>query len=65
MKKKNFVLKEIGKVAINLGYLSFTSLVLGSIIKGGYDRLLLLAVGGSVAALLIAGGIFMLTGGEE
>jgi len=66
MNKKNRVFMEIGKVAVNFGSLTFASLVLGSIIKGDYDRLALLLVGGFFAALFITGGIIMLTiGGEE
>jgi len=66
MKKKYRVFREVGKVAVNFGSLTFASLVLGSIIKGDYDRLSILLVGGCVAAIFIAGGIIMLTaGGEE
>jgi len=65
MKKKHFVLKEIGRVLVNLGNLTFASLVLGGIIKGDYDRLVLLLVSGFVAALFIMGGITLLTKGEE
>jgi len=66
MKKKHFVLREVGKVTVNLGNLTFASLVLGGIIKGDYDRLALLLVGGFVAVLFITVGIIMLTkGGEE
>jgi hypothetical protein len=66
MKKKHFVLKEIGKVMVNLGNLTFASLVLGGIIKGDYDRLALLLVSGLFAALFITVGIILLTkGGEE
>ena len=60
-------LKEIGKVLVNFGNLTFASLVLGTIIKGDYDRLTLLLVGGGVALLFIALGVLTLalTGGEK
>jgi len=60
-------LKEIGKVLVNFGNLTFASLVLGTIIKGDFDRLTLLLVGGGVALLFIALGVLTLalTGGEK
>jgi hypothetical protein len=66
MNKKIRVLREIGKVAVNFGSLTFASLVLGTIIRGDYDRMLLLLIGGGLSALLIVYGIICLTvGGEE
>jgi hypothetical protein len=65
MNKKYYVLREVGKVMVNLGNLTFASLVLGGIIKGDYDKLALLLVSGFVAALFITVGIIMLTTGEE
>jgi hypothetical protein len=46
---------------------SFASLVLGTIIKGDFDRLALLLVGGGVAVLFITLGVITLTnaGGEK
>jgi hypothetical protein len=63
--KKIPVLREIGKVAVNLSYLTFASLVLGSIIKGDYERLSIIWIGGGVTVLLITFGIIMLTAGGE
>jgi len=63
--KRHRVSREFGKVLINLGYLTFTSLVLGNIIKGDYDRLTLLWIGGGIASLLILFGIILLSTGEE
>jgi len=63
--EKKLVLKEIGKVAVNFGNLIFTSLVLGSIIRGDYDRLILFLVGGCAVAIFITGGIILLMKGEE
>ena len=67
MEKKEQVLREIGKVLVNFGNLTFASLVLGTIIKGDFDRLVLLFTGGGVAVLFITLGILTLTnaGGEE
>ena len=66
MTKRIRVLREIGKVAVNFGSLTFASLVLGTIIRGDYDRLLMLLAGGGLSALLIVLGIICLSiGGEE
>ena len=67
MSKKERVYREIGKVLVNFGNLTFASLVLGTIIKGDFDRLTLLFVGGGVAVLFIALGIITLinAGGEQ
>jgi hypothetical protein len=67
MGKREQVLREIGKVLVNFGNLTFASLVLGTIIKGDFDRLVLLFVGGGVAVLFITMGIITLTnaGGEK
>jgi len=65
--KKQRAFREIGKVLVNFGNLTFASLVLGTIIKGDFDRLTLLLVGGGVALLFIALGVvtLTLTGGEK
>ena len=66
--KRQIALKEIGKVLVNFGSLTFASLVLGSIIIGDYDKLILLIVGGSIALVFITLGIITLTaagGGEK
>jgi hypothetical protein len=66
MTKRIRAAREIGKVAVNFGSLTFASLVLGTIIRGDYDRLLLLLVGGGISALLIVLGIIcLIIGGEE
>jgi archaellum component FlaG (FlaF/FlaG flagellin family) len=65
MKKKYRFIKEFGKVMINLGLLTFTSLVLGSIIKGDYERLSLIRISGCVTVLAIVVGIIMLMAGGE
>ena len=65
--KKQTALKEIGKVLVNFGSLTFASLVLGTIIKGDFDQLALLFVGGGMAIIFITIGIMTLTaaGGEK
>ena len=67
MRKRERAYQEIGKVLVNFGNLTFASLVLGSIIKGDFDRLTLLIVGGGLALLFIALGIITLAnaGGEK
>jgi hypothetical protein len=67
MSKKLRALTEIGKVLVNFGNLTFASLVLGTIIKGDFDRLTLLLAGGSVAVLFIVLGVITLAlaGGEK
>ena len=67
MSKKEQAFREIGKVLVNFGNLTFASLVLGTIIKGDFDRLTLLFVGGGVAVLFITLGIITLTnaGGKQ
>jgi hypothetical protein len=65
--RKQRALKEIGKVLVNFGNLTFASLVLGTIIRGDYDRLTLLLVGGGIALIFITLGVITLTvtGGEK
>jgi len=65
--KRNRALREIGKVLVNFGNLTFASLVLGTIIKGNFDRFALLLAGGGVAVLFITLGVITLTnaGGEK
>jgi len=65
--KRQRALKEIGRVLVNFGNLTFASLVLGTIIKGDYNRLTLLLVGGCFALLFIVLGVITLTnaGGEK
>jgi uncharacterized membrane protein len=65
--KKQKAYREIGKVLVNFGNLTFASLVLGTIIKGDFERLTLLLVGGGVALIFVTLGIITLTnaGGEK
>jgi hypothetical protein len=43
----------LGKVLVNFGTLTFASLVLGTIIKVDYDRILLLIIGGAIAIAFV------------
>jgi hypothetical protein len=54
-------------VLVNFGNLTFASLVLGTIIKGDYNRLTLLLVGGAMALGFITLGVISLivAGGEK
>ena len=65
--RKRKAVREIGKVLVNFGNLTFASLVLGTIIKGDFDHLAVLLIGGGITASLIALGIIALTfaGGEK
>ena len=64
MSKRERVYRETGKVSVNFGSLTFASLVLGTIIKGNYDRFVMLCVGGGIALLFITVGIIFLTKGD-
>jgi hypothetical protein len=48
-------------VLVNFGNLTFASLVLGTIIRGDYDRFALLLVGGGFAVIFITMGVITLT----
>jgi len=59
--KKLRALREIGKVSVNFGNLTFASLVLGTIIRGDFSRFTLLLFGGGFAVIFITLGIITLT----
>ena len=59
--KRERALNEIGKVLVNFGNLTFASLVLGTIIRGDYDRMVLFFIGGGIAVMLVTMGIILLT----
>ena len=65
--RRQRALQELGKVLVNFGSLTFASLVLGTIIKGDFDKFLVLIIGGAIAVVFIALGIFTLTksGGQK
>ena len=65
--KKKRAAREVGRVLVNFGNLTFASLVLGTIISGDYDKLTLLLSGGGIVLVLVTTGIILLTaaGGEK
>jgi putative Mn2+ efflux pump MntP len=66
MKKKHFVLKELGKVALNFGNITFASLVIGSILTGDYYKLAMFWAGIGVTLLfIILGLVFLVAEGGE
>jgi hypothetical protein len=64
MSKRERVYREIGKVSVNFGSLTFASLILGTIIKGDYGRLAVLCVGSAIVLVFITVGIIFLTKGD-
>jgi len=58
--RKQRALREIGKVLINFGNLTFASLVLGSILRSDYNRFLLVMTGGALAVLFVTVGVILL-----
>jgi hypothetical protein len=64
-KKWRQLAKTIGNVFVDLGKLSFGSLMLGAILKGGLNLFQLFIFGAAVAMLLFAIGIWFILIGEE
>jgi hypothetical protein len=64
VRKKERVYREIGKVSVTFGGLTFASVILGTIIKGGYGPLAMLCVGGAAVLFFITAGIIFLTKGD-
>ena len=55
----------IGTISVDLGKLSFGSLILGSILRGGFDPFQTFIVGmAATVALFVAGVVFILKGKE-
>lgn len=65
--KRKILAKEVGNVSVDFGKLMFASFVLGSIINGDYDRLMVLWIGGGCSLLFIVIGVFLtvFAGGEK
>jgi hypothetical protein len=57
--------KTIGNLFVDLGKLSFGSLMLGSILKGSLDPFQTFVFGASIAAILFVVGIWFTTLSEE
>jgi hypothetical protein len=55
----------IGTIFIDLGKLSFGSLILGSILRGGLDPFQTFIFGTAVAVILFMGGILFLSADTE
>jgi hypothetical protein len=64
-KKLRNLAKTFGNLFIDLGKLSFGSLMLGTLLKGGVDLFQLFLFGAAVAMLLFATGILFIVIGEE
>jgi len=62
--KKERVYREIGKVSVTFGGLTFASFILGTIIKGDYGQLVMLCAGGAIVLLFITVGITFLSKGD-
>ena len=64
MSKKGRVYREIGKVSITFGGLTFASFILGTIINGEYGQLVMLCGGGAMVLLFITIGVIFLSKGD-
>jgi hypothetical protein len=64
-KNWNKVKTVIGNILIDLGKLSFGSLILGSILRGGLDPFQTFVFGTAVAIVLFLVGIFFIAASKE
>jgi len=64
-KKRNQTGKTIGTILVDLGKLSFGSLLLGSVLRGGFDPLQTFIMGAVLAIVLFAIGIVLITRSKE
>jgi hypothetical protein len=64
-KNLNQVRKTVGTILIDLGKLSFGSLILGSVLKGGFDPFYTFIAGAALAIVLFVVGVLLLTKGKE
>ena len=55
----------IGTIMVDLGKLSFGSLILGSILRGGFDPLQTFIGGVTIAVVLFVGGVVFVLKGKE
>jgi len=62
--KKGRIFREIGKVSVTFGALSFASLILGTIINSEYGRLVMLCAGSAAVLFFITLGIIFLAKGD-
>jgi hypothetical protein len=64
-KKWRVVTKNIGNVLVDLGKLSFGSLMLGSMLKGGLDPFHIFLFGAGLAMISFVVGLWFMSMGEE
>jgi len=65
IKNWNQVLKTVGNILIDLGKLSFGSLILGSVIRGGFDPMQTFMFGTALAMVFFIIGIFLVNKVKE
>jgi hypothetical protein len=67
MGSKNWdqIKKTVGTILVDLGKLSFGSLIFGSILKGGFDPFHTFIVGTTLAIVFFVIGVLLLTKGKE
>jgi hypothetical protein len=65
IKKGNQTGKTIGTILVDLGKLSFGSLLLGSVLRGGFDPLQTFIMGAVLAIILFVIGIILITRSKE
>jgi len=64
-KNWNQVSKTIGTIFIDLGKLSFGSLILGSVLRGGFDPLKTFIFGTAIAIIFFIVGVILLARAKE
>jgi len=64
-KNWNQVRKTIGTIFIDLGKLSFGSLILGSVLRGGFDPLQTFIFGAALAIILFVIGVIVIAKTRE
>jgi len=64
-KNWNQVIKNIGTILIDLGKLSFGSLILGSVLRGGFDPLQTFIFGTVLAVVFFIIGLILLASTKE
>jgi len=62
--KKGRVYREIGKVSVTFGALTFASFILGTIINSEYGQLVMLCAGGAAVLFFITLGVIFLAKGD-
>jgi len=64
-KKENRTGKTIGTILIDLGKLSFGSLLLGSVLRGGFDPMQTFIMGAALAIIFFIIGIILINRNKE